>query len=71
MSTDATFGSVRWDERFEVDEEDSSGQATYEAGDHLPFIGVLGATLARVIQDYFAGRVQRDVFVDLRSVRER
>ena len=70
MSADATFGIVRWDERFEVDEEDSPGQATCEAGDHLPFIGVLGATLARVIQDFANGGVERDVIVDLRSVRE-
>ena len=36
----------------------------------LPFIGVLGASLARVIQDLADGGVRRDVIVDLRSVRE-
>ena len=51
-------------------EEDGPGQATCKAGDHLPFIGVLEATLARVIQDFANGGVERDVIVDLRSVRE-
>ena len=70
MSADATFGIVRWDERFEADEEDTPGQATCEAGDHLPFIGVLGTTVARVIQDFADGGARRDVIVDLRSVHE-
>src|SRR6266496_3273897 len=69
MSADGAFGIVRWDERFAADEESVEGQATCEGGDHLPFIGVLGATLARVIQDFVNGGVKRDVMVDLHSVR--
>ena len=44
VSGDGTFGIVRWDERFVADAEDQAGQATCEGGEHLPLIGVLGAT---------------------------
>jgi len=69
MSADATFAIVRWDERFEADVEDTPGQATCEGGDHLPFVGVLGATLARIIQDFVTGGLKRDAMIDLRTVR--
>jgi molybdopterin/thiamine biosynthesis adenylyltransferase len=68
LSRDGTFGIVRWDERFEPDEEDKEGQATCEGGEHLPLIGVLGSSLARVIQDYVKDGTQRDVMVALGSV---
>lgn len=56
LAADGTFGLVRWDERFAPDREDAEGQATCEGGEHLPMIGLVGATLARSIQDF----VQRD-----------
>jgi len=71
MNDDSTFAIVRWDERFEPDEEGAIGQATCEGGDHLPFIAVLGASLARVIQDFVTTGIKRDVMIDLRTVRER
>jgi hypothetical protein len=58
VAADGSFGLVRWDERFTADKEDSEGQATCEGGEHLPFIGLLGAALARAIQD-FVSRAER------------
>jgi molybdopterin/thiamine biosynthesis adenylyltransferase len=68
LSADGTFGIVRWDERFTPDAEDKEGAATCEGGEHLPLIGVLGSSLARVIQDFIKDGTRRDVMVSLRSV---
>jgi molybdopterin/thiamine biosynthesis adenylyltransferase len=68
LSADGTFGLVRWDERFVADREDAAGQATCEGGDHLPMIGVIGATLARVIQDFVRGGERRDYMISLSGV---
>lgn len=68
LAADGTFGLVRWDERFTPDREDSEGQATCEGGEHLPMIGVLGAVLARTIQDFVAGAARHDYLVSLSAV---
>jgi molybdopterin-synthase adenylyltransferase len=70
LSGDGLYGIVRWDEQFVPDAEDREGQATCEGGDHLPLIGLLGATLARAIQDYATSGVRRDSMVSLNGVRE-
>jgi len=69
LSGDGTFGLVRWDERFAPDAEDNEGQATCEGGEHLPLIGMLGAALARAIQDFVKAHERRDCMVSLREVR--
>jgi hypothetical protein len=68
ISADGTFGIVRWDQRFAPDAEDVAGQATCEGGEHLPFIGQVGAALARCIQDFARAGAQRDVMITLASV---
>jgi molybdopterin-synthase adenylyltransferase len=68
MAGDGRFGMVRWDERFVADAEDHAGQATCEGGEHLPFIGLLTAALARVIQDFVKDGARRDVMVALGAV---
>ena len=68
LSGDGTFGLVRWDARFEADREDEEGQATCEGGEHLPLIGVLGATVARTIQDFVRDRSMHDSMVSLSGV---
>jgi len=65
LSADGSFGIVRWDERFRPDEEDEPGQATCEGGEHLPFIGLLAAVVARVVQDFVVHGQRRDVLVTL------
>jgi molybdopterin-synthase adenylyltransferase len=65
LSADGTFGLVRWDERFVPDEEGQVGQATCEGGEHLPFIGLTAAALARSIQDFVADGTRRDFMVSL------
>jgi molybdopterin-synthase adenylyltransferase len=52
LSADGTVGLVRWRERFVPDAEDEPGQATCEAGEHLPFIGLVAGRLASVIAGF-------------------
>ncbi len=68
ISGDGTFGLVRWDSRFEADREDEEGQATCEGGEHLPLIGLLGATVARTIQDFVQTGEMHDSMVSLGGV---
>lgn len=68
LAADGTFGMVRWDERFTPDREDAEGQATCEGGEHLPMIGLVGATLARTIQDFVTSGERRDYLVSLSGV---
>jgi molybdopterin-synthase adenylyltransferase len=65
IAGDGSFGLVRWDERFVPDAEDAPGQATCEGGEHLPFIGLVAATLARVIQDFVQHGRRRDAMINL------
>jgi molybdopterin/thiamine biosynthesis adenylyltransferase len=68
LAADGTFGMVRWDERFTPDREDVAGQATCEGGEHLPMIGLVGATLARAIQDFVKDGTRHDYLVSLSGV---
>jgi molybdopterin/thiamine biosynthesis adenylyltransferase len=68
LSGDGTFGLVRWDERFTADAEDGAGQATCEGGDHLPLIALLGATVARIAQEFLSSGARHDAMVTLRGV---
>jgi molybdopterin/thiamine biosynthesis adenylyltransferase len=68
LAADGTVGLVRWDERFTPDREDTPGQATCEGGEHLPMIGLVGATLARTIQDFVRDSSREDYLVTLSGV---
>jgi hypothetical protein len=68
LAADGSFGLVRWDEHFTADAEDQAGQATCEGGEHLPFIGLLGAALARAIQDFASRGIRREAIVSLTAV---
>jgi molybdopterin/thiamine biosynthesis adenylyltransferase len=68
LAADGTFGLVRWDERFTADREDVPGHATCEGGEHLPMIGLVGATLARAIQDFVRGGSRHDYSISLSGV---
>lgn len=70
IAGDGSFGVVRWSRSFQADREDAAGQATCEGGEHLPLIGLLGAALARSIQDFIASGTQRDFNVALNGVSE-
>lgn len=63
LAADGTFGLARWGERFAPDEADEPGQATCEGGEHLPFIGLVAATLAGVVRDFVVDGTRRDVQV--------
>jgi molybdopterin/thiamine biosynthesis adenylyltransferase len=68
VSADGTFGLVRWDERFEPDEEGAEGQATCEGGEHLPLIALVSSTLARTVQEFVASGARRDAMISLSGV---
>ncbi len=68
LAADGTFGLVRWDERFVPDREATAGQATCEGGEHLPLIGLVGATLARAIQDFLKTGEKHDALISLSGV---
>ena len=68
LAADGTFGLVRWDERFVPDREDVPGQPTCEGGEHLPMIGLVGATLARAIQDFARSGARHDYSISLSGV---
>jgi hypothetical protein len=68
LAADGTFGLVRWDERFTPDREDAAGQATCEGGEHLPMIGLVGATLARTIEDFVRKDRRHDYMINLTGV---
>jgi molybdopterin/thiamine biosynthesis adenylyltransferase len=68
LAADGTFGLVRWDERFTADREDAPGQPTCEGGEHLPMIGLVGATLARAIQDFLCAGERRDYMISLSGI---
>lgn len=69
LAADGTFGLVRWDERFTADREGAPGQPTCEGGEHLPMIGVIGAMLARTVQDFLATGAQHDYLISLSGVQ--
>jgi molybdopterin/thiamine biosynthesis adenylyltransferase len=68
LAADGTFGLVRWDESFTADREDEPGQATCEGGEHLPMIGLVGATLARAVQDFVRSGSRHDYSISLSGV---
>jgi molybdopterin/thiamine biosynthesis adenylyltransferase len=63
LAADGTFGLVRWGERFVPDEEDEPGQATCAGGEHLPFIGLVAATLAGVVEAFVRTGDRRDAAI--------
>lgn len=54
LAADASFGRVVWDEDFVIDAESSEGAATCENGEHLPFIALTAAYLAKAAQEFLA-----------------
>jgi len=68
LAGDGSFGLVRWDERFTPDRETEPGAATCEGGEHLPMIALVGATLARAIQDFVRAGTRHDYAISLSGV---
>jgi molybdopterin/thiamine biosynthesis adenylyltransferase len=54
LAPDGGFGRVVWDEDFEIDDESGVAGATCENGEHLPFIAIVSACLARAAQVFLA-----------------
>jgi molybdopterin/thiamine biosynthesis adenylyltransferase len=53
LAADGGFGRVVWDERFEIDDV-TGGAPTCEAGEHLPFVGIVSCYLARSAQEFLS-----------------
>lgn len=52
LSANGDFGQVIWDENFIIDVESSVGGATCENGEHLAFIAIVSAFLAKAIHQF-------------------
>lgn len=52
LAADGAFGRVVWDPEFKIDDETDVGDATCEAGEHLPFIVIVAAYAARSVQHF-------------------
>jgi len=52
LAADGSFGRIVWDEDFAIDAEASEGAATCEDGEHLPFIVITAAYLAKAVQEF-------------------
>lgn len=52
LAADGAFGQVIWDEDFVIDTEPGDGAATCEDGEHLPFINIVSANLAKSAQEF-------------------
>jgi predicted ThiF/HesA family dinucleotide-utilizing enzyme len=50
LSANGDFGRAIWDEEFVIDTESATGAATCENGEHLPFIGLTAAVIAKSAQ---------------------
>lgn len=53
LAADGAFGRVVWDEGFVIDDE-STGAATCEDGEHLPFISIVSSYLAHSARLFLA-----------------
>lgn len=52
LAADGQYGRVVWSENFVIDEESGAGATTCEGDQHLPFIALVSAYLARATQMY-------------------
>lgn len=52
LAADGAYGRVVWDESFVIDFEPGTGAPTCEGGEHLPFIAVVSAYIARAAQEF-------------------
>lgn len=52
LAADGAFGRVVWDKDFVVDDENVAGEPTCEAGEFLPFTGVVSSLLAHAVQTW-------------------
>lgn len=52
LAADGGIGRVVWDDKFVIDDEAGQGAATCEDGEHLPFIAMVSAQLARSAQEF-------------------
>lgn len=69
ISAGGDVGLVRWDDQFRPDPEDHEGQATCEGGELLPMVSLIGAVLARTIQEFVSDGTRRNSMLSLTGVQ--
>lgn len=60
LSADGQYARVMWNRDFAID-EGGEGEATCEDGRHLPFIGVVAAQMAAIVQRFLEDGTQQSV----------
>lgn len=58
LAPNGAFGRVIWDSQFVIDDESGVEGATCEDGEHLPFIAIVSAYLARAAQEFIVNQKQ-------------
>jgi|SRR5690606_18148708 len=66
LAANGTIGRVVWDNKFAIDDNDGEG-ATCEDGEHLPFIALVAAHIARAAQEFVKSQQQMSFQVFSRS----
>lgn len=66
LAADGSIGRAVWDDKFQIDDESGDG-ATCEDGEHLPFIGMVSAYIARAAQEFLKSGRQMSYQVLSRS----
>lgn len=66
LAANGTIGRVVWDEKFAIDDSGGEG-ATCEDGEHLPFIALVSAHVARAAQEFLKSRQKMSFQVFSRS----
>ncbi len=54
LAAAGSFGQVVWDEKFTIDDAPAVGAPTCEDGEHLPFIAIVSAYLAKSAQIFLS-----------------
>ena len=62
LAADGRYARVMWDPAFTVD-EGGDGAATCEDGEHLPFVALVAAKMAAVVQRFLSEGVQESVHI--------
>ena len=60
LAADGAYARLMWAPRFRIDEVELGG-ATCEDGEHLPFIALVAARMAHLIQQFLGEGVARDL----------
>lgn len=69
IAADGGYARLMWDAAFSPD-EGGEGEATCEDGEHLPFIGLVAARMAAIVQQWLADNSQHSCHIHPNGIIE-